>query len=185
SQGDLVRVSELQQQIYALTQDSRSVTSFYSDLKTLWEELEIYLPIPTCTCHVRCTCDAMRAARNHHLLQAMRFLTGLNDSFNVVKSQILLLDPLRSMTKIFSMVLQFERQNCSIHLDDSKALVNASDGKNGSGRSGPSSSGSKRYCTYCHKSNHFVDNCFKKHGVPPHMMKHYQGSAHSAATERG
>jgi hypothetical protein len=35
SQGDLVRVSELQQEIYALTQDSDSVTSFYSKLKTL------------------------------------------------------------------------------------------------------------------------------------------------------
>ncbi|MCI61968.1 retrovirus-related pol polyprotein from transposon TNT 1-94, partial [Trifolium medium] len=33
----------------------------------------------------------------------MRFLTGLSDSFHVVKSQILLLDPLPSMTKIFSM----------------------------------------------------------------------------------
>jgi hypothetical protein len=120
SRGDLVRVSELQQEIYALTQESRSVTSFYSDLKTLWEELEIYMPIPTCTCFNRCSCDAMRVARNnHHLLHAMRFLTGLNDSFNVVRSQILLLDPLPSMTKIFSMVLQFERQNCPINLDDS------------------------------------------------------------------
>jgi hypothetical protein len=177
SQGDLVRVSELQQEIYALTQDSRSVTSFYSDLKTLWEELEIYMPIPTCTCPVRCVCEVMRIARhNHHLLHAMRFLTGLNDSFNVVKSQILLLDPLPSMTKIFSMVLQFERQNCSSNLDDSKALINASDGRShgsNSGRSGSSSSNSKRYCTYCHKSNHFVEDCFKKNGVPPHMMKSY------------
>ncbi|GAU48591.1 hypothetical protein TSUD_405820 [Trifolium subterraneum] len=85
SQGDLVRVSELQQEIYALTQDSRSVTSFYSDLKSLWEELEIYMPIPVCTCHIRCSCDAMRVARNnHHILHAMRFLTDLNDNFNVV-----------------------------------------------------------------------------------------------------
>jgi hypothetical protein len=56
SHGDLVRVSELQQEIYALTQDSRSVTAFYSDLKTLWEELEIYMHIPNCTCPLRCFC---------------------------------------------------------------------------------------------------------------------------------
>ncbi|MCI37994.1 flavonol sulfotransferase-like protein [Trifolium medium] len=72
----------------------------------------------------------MRIARNnHHMLHVMRFLTGLNDEFSVVKSQILILDPLPSMTKIFSMVLQFERQNCAPNLDDSKALVNASAGK--------------------------------------------------------
>jgi hypothetical protein len=42
SQGDLIRISELQQEIYALQQDSRSVIQFYSDLKVLWEELELY-----------------------------------------------------------------------------------------------------------------------------------------------
>jgi hypothetical protein len=37
SQGDLVRIAELQQEIYALKQESRSVTEFYSTLKLLWE----------------------------------------------------------------------------------------------------------------------------------------------------
>jgi hypothetical protein len=57
----------------------------------------------------------------------MRFITGLNDSFNIVKTQILLMDPLPPMTKIFSMVVQFERQHSSVpNLDESNALVNAS-----------------------------------------------------------
>jgi hypothetical protein len=187
SHGDLVRVSELQQEIYALTQDSRSVTSFYSDLKVLWEELEIYMPIPNCTCPIRCSCNAMRTARkNYHILHAMRFLTGLNADFNVVKSQILMLDPLPPMSKIFSMVLQYERQNCPSILADSKALVNASDGKAFThGRSSSTASGSKRQCSYCHKPNHTVENCFKKHGVPPHMMRNYSGSANHSSADGG
>lgn len=186
SQGDLVRVSEIQQEIYALTQGTRSVTTFYSDLKALWEELEIYMPIPNCTCHHRCSCDAMRLARrHHHTLHVMRFLTGLNDEFNAVKSQILLIEPLPSITKIFSMVIQFERQNCVPNLDDSKALVNASTSKSQGSANGRSNSGSKRYCTYCHKTNHFVENCFQKHGVPPHMMKNHSGSAHHSAVDGG
>lgn len=32
-QGDLFRVSELQQEIYALKQDSKSVTDFFQNLK--------------------------------------------------------------------------------------------------------------------------------------------------------
>jgi hypothetical protein len=131
----------------------------------------------------------MRVARdNHRLLHVMRFLTGLNDNFNTVKSQILLLDPLPSITKIFSMVLQFERQNVSPILDDSKALVNASDSRShgyGNGKSNSYASGSNRKCTYCHKSNHVVENCFKKHGVPPHMVKQYPSYAHNAALEGG
>ncbi|CAJ2659476.1 unnamed protein product [Trifolium pratense] len=75
SQGDLVRISELRQEICALRQETRSVTDFYSDLKTLWEELELYFPIPACTCHHRCSCEAMRSARrNHSLLQTIRFI---------------------------------------------------------------------------------------------------------------
>jgi len=43
------------------------------------------MPIPVCTCRNRCPCDAMCTARNnHHLLKAIRFLTGLNDNFDVV-----------------------------------------------------------------------------------------------------
>ena len=46
SQGDLIRISELQQEIYGLRQGSFSVIEFYSKLKILWEELETYMPIP-------------------------------------------------------------------------------------------------------------------------------------------
>ncbi|MCI40274.1 flavonol sulfotransferase-like protein, partial [Trifolium medium] len=35
SQGDLIRISELQQEIYAMKQGTRSVTDFYSALKVL------------------------------------------------------------------------------------------------------------------------------------------------------
>ncbi|MCH87804.1 hypothetical protein A2U01_0008684 [Trifolium medium] len=40
SQGDLVRISELMQEIYGLKQESKTVTEFYSELKIPWEELE-------------------------------------------------------------------------------------------------------------------------------------------------
>jgi hypothetical protein len=126
SQADLVRISEIQQEIYALKQDSKYVTEFYSDLKLLWEELEIYMPMPSCSCVVRCSCESMCAARaNHTLLYIVRFLTDLNDSFAVVKSQILLMDPLPPMNRVFSMVLQHERQFVPSALEDSKILLNA------------------------------------------------------------
>lgn len=80
SQGDLIRISELQQEIYNLKQETKSVTDFFSDLKILWEELDLYLPLPTCTCRIKCTYEAMRSARSHHqLLQIIRFLTSLNE----------------------------------------------------------------------------------------------------------
>ncbi|GAU44958.1 hypothetical protein TSUD_28930 [Trifolium subterraneum] len=166
SQGDLIRISELQREIYDLKQENRSVTEFYSKLKLLWEELELYLPIPTCTCRVRCSCEAMRDARhNHVVLHTIRFLTGLNENFSVVKSQILLMEPLPTLNKVFSMVIQHERQGHFPLVDESKISVNATK------YSKPSGSKTSRGCSYCGKDNHVVENCFKKYGVPPHMKK--------------
>jgi hypothetical protein len=177
SQGDLVRIAELQQEIYALKQDSRSVTEFHSTLKILWEELELYFPIPACTCRAQCSCEAMRSARtNHTLLHVIRFLTGLNDNFAVVKSQILLLDPLPPLNKVFSMVLQHERQGGFAPSDDSPISINAARFK-GNG----SKSSSNRVCTFCGRDNHTVDTCFKKHGLPPHL----RGKASASAAIEG
>jgi hypothetical protein len=179
AQSDLVRISELQQEIYALKQESRTVTEFYSALKLLWEELEIYLPMPNCRCRIRCTCEAMRAARaNHSLLHIVRFLTSLNDEFSVVKSQVLLIDPLPPLNKVFSMVLQHERQGNFYPSDESKALLNAARSKGF-----PSSKASVCICTLCGKDNHIVENCFKKYRIPPHMKRN--SNAHNAAIEGG
>jgi len=41
----------------------------------------------------------------------MQFLTGLNESFSVVKTQILLMDPLPPINKVYSLVVQEESQN--------------------------------------------------------------------------
>jgi hypothetical protein len=165
SQGDLIRISELQQEIYSLQQESKTVTEYFSSLKLLWEELEIYLPMPACSCVVRCSCASMRLARaNHSLLYIIRFLTGLNDNFSMVKSQILLMDPLPPLNKVFSMVIQHERQGNFPSSDESKILLNAAKSK------GNSKAGA-RVCTYCGRDNHTVDNCYKKHGLPPHLRK--------------
>jgi hypothetical protein len=103
----IVRIAKLQQEIYALKQDSRTVTKFYSDLKLLWEELEIYLHIPNSSCRILCTCDAMHSAHhNDFLLYVIRFLTCLNGHFVMVKSYILLMGPLPPLNKVFSMVLR-------------------------------------------------------------------------------
>lgn len=80
------------------------VTEFYSKLKLLGEELKIYMMVPTCSCRVHCSCDAMRNAHdNYYLLHVIRFLTGLNGIFVVLKSKILLINLFFLVNKIFFM----------------------------------------------------------------------------------
>lgn len=55
----------------------------------------------------------------------LAFLMGLNESFSQVRSQILLIDPLAAINKVFSMVIQEERQR---QLGAQSAPVYPSDG---------------------------------------------------------
>jgi hypothetical protein len=61
----------------------------------------------------------------------MQFLTGLNDQFSVVRTQVLLLDPLPSLNKVYSLVVQEESNHASLTSlsvsEDSSVQINASD----------------------------------------------------------
>jgi hypothetical protein len=46
----------------------------------------------------------------YHQDYIFQFLMGLNDTFSQVRGQILLINPLPSINKVFSLVLQEERQ---------------------------------------------------------------------------
>jgi len=115
----------------------------------------------------------MRSARAHRMEdQGIRFLTGLNDNFNVINSQVLLLDPLHSINKVYSLVVQEESNNCTLSLpsisEDSSILVNATDSKKqyGHGKSFVGSKNNSKFCTFCKRTNHTVEFCYQKHGYP-------------------
>lgn len=79
--------------------------STFTDLKTLWEELESLTPIPTCSCNSTCTYNLTQYMQLFKELEyVICFLKGLNVSYNAVKTQILMLDPLPSISKAFAMV---------------------------------------------------------------------------------
>jgi hypothetical protein len=46
----------------------------------------------------------------------IQFLTGLNDQFSVVKTQMLLMDPLPSINKVYSLVMQESNDGFIHHL---------------------------------------------------------------------
>ncbi|XP_058755070.1 uncharacterized protein LOC131628223 [Vicia villosa] len=142
AQGDLVRISELQQEIYSLKQNNRTVTNFFLNSRFFGKNLKY---------------------------------------FNVVKSQILFLDPLPTLNKFFSMVIQHERQTTPIPApvdEESKVLINTADQ-----RKPPFKKYRQKVCTFYGKLGHTVDTCYRKHGVPPHLQRNSNSNAHNASTE--
>ena len=53
SQSDLLRIAELQEEIYGLKQGSQTVTDYFTSLKSIWEELDNYRPMASCTCSAK------------------------------------------------------------------------------------------------------------------------------------
>ncbi|KAG8636045.1 hypothetical protein MANES_16G093766v8 [Manihot esculenta] len=84
-----------QEEMYSFKQGDLSVTDYLTRMKLLWDELDNFRPIPQCT---------------YANPYKIRFLKGLNDQFSYVRSQIMLIDPLPSINKVFSLVVQQERQ---------------------------------------------------------------------------
>lgn len=73
------RIFELQQKIISVSQGQDSVTIYYSKLKGLWDELNVFSPIPHCTCDSNKTLEGCRDRD-----RTMQFLMGLNKSYTTV-----------------------------------------------------------------------------------------------------
>ncbi|KAK4269822.1 hypothetical protein QN277_022931 [Acacia crassicarpa] len=179
--SDLFRVTELQDEIYAFRQGDLSISEYYTKLKIFWDEYMILCPITRCSCNFICPCATY--LDNDYTLW---FLKGLNDRFAPVKSQIMLLEPLPSVHKVFSLLLQQEREMISppgatepvilFNKGPQRHPSNASSSGFNSRSSGSVGSNSTKFCTYCNRPRHTIDTCYRKHGFPPGFKFRGQGS---------
>ena len=95
AQGNGPRIFELKREICSLTQEDLTINGYYTKFKSLWQEFPEYR---TCSCgHQAKEC-------------VMSFLMGLNDTYASVRGHILLMDPVPSLSKVFSLLLQDEKQ---------------------------------------------------------------------------
>lgn len=104
----------------------------------------------------------------------MQFLMGLNDVYDLIRDQILLIKPMPFVSKAYSMVLRVEKEVLSATaLEQSAHYVNSGGNYNykntgGFGNLRNSSSNQKGdlFCDFCKKDNHTRETCFKLHGEP-------------------
>ena len=139
-----------------------TVIEYYTKFK-LWDQLLNYEPF------LECSCGAMKILSNsHNKAYVLRFLMGLNDNFEIVRSQILMSNPFPSMSKVYSLVLQEESHKNIGHggsgssQSDTMAMYANSKGNskwNGK-REGP-------FCTHYNMPGHTIEKCYKLHGYPP------------------
>ncbi|KAK4408085.1 Retrovirus-related Pol polyprotein from transposon RE2 [Sesamum angolense] len=177
-------VYQLQRAIASITQGSHTIVEYFNNLTALWDELECLKPPKTCTCG-QCTCGFTRiTAEEENLTKLVQFLMGLDDSYDNIRNQILVMDPFPSVNKAYSMVLRVERQRMvNTQTGDSAENValqtkwldnrgnngsrNGSQNLNRGGFRGKIMTDKRsQVCGNCGRTGHTKDTCFKLHGVP-------------------
>ncbi|KAL4322072.1 hypothetical protein AHAS_Ahas14G0173900 [Arachis hypogaea] len=92
---------------FASRQGDLTVTTYYTKLKTIWEELDNYHLILICSrCVVECRCEVSIMRGYSEESRVVRFLRGLSDQYSTVRSQIMLMKPLPRIEFVFSSLLQ-------------------------------------------------------------------------------
>ncbi|XP_073225543.1 uncharacterized protein [Cicer arietinum] len=175
TQGNHFRFSDLLRDLHSIKQGEHSLSSYFTDLKILWDELEDLRPTPSCTCPIPCSCKLNTTVRDFkHEEYISYFLKGLNENYNNVRTQILFMDHLPSISKVYYLVVQQDLVPNSTHNPPDTVVAfnintpNNSNQGRGCGRGQPRPS---MFCTHCHKNNHTVDTCYFKHGFPPGYRK--------------
>lgn len=103
---------------------------------------------------------------------------GLNESYTQIRGQILLMDPIPSISKVFSLISQEERQrSVGQHLDhknNSESMAFAVKGNRNNNQFirrernyKKDSTRERPYCNHCNIQGHTKDRCYKLHGYPP------------------
>ncbi|KAL5538181.1 hypothetical protein UlMin_044629 [Ulmus minor] len=152
-------------------QGQNFVSIYFTKLKSVWEELSNYRP--NCSCG-KCTCGGVKLLNSHYQMEhIMSFLMGLHDSFSQIRGQLLLMDPLPPINKVFSLISQEEHQRkvgTQLHSSsDSTSAVAFAVRNNDPKRTRNYRSQKKErpFCTHCQYHGHTIEKCYKLHGYPP------------------
>ncbi|KAA8521095.1 hypothetical protein F0562_011752 [Nyssa sinensis] len=154
------RIFHLKKTLAGLHQDQDPVSVYFGKLKAIWDELNLFDPLLDCTCgQLKILSD------RYHRDCVIQFLMGLNDSYTNSCDQIMLLDPLLSIGKVFSLIQQQEHQHIMLNTNPSPDSMALAVKKFYPTSKPPNKSGQTQkprpYCTHCHLSGHTLETCFK------------------------
>ncbi|XP_027180646.1 uncharacterized protein LOC113779297 [Coffea eugenioides] len=148
--GDAALIYEIKTKISATKQGNLSVTQYANLLQNLWQELDQYRCV-----QMVCSEDAATLKSFIEKDRVYDFLAGLNVEFDQVRIQILGKERLSSLNETISLI-RAEENRREVMLEP-KTLE-------GSAMISTKSNKDTIWCTYCKKSSHTRDDCFKLHG---------------------
>ncbi|KAF3772155.1 hypothetical protein EJ110_NYTH58588 [Nymphaea thermarum] len=152
-----IRTYQLMKTVYGLRQGNLSVADYYGALKAKWEDLDYYSDI---TWH--CPQDQALYVAKEWENRVFLFLTGLNDEFEGVRSQIPNSGEVSSIEDVYSRV-EAEEQRRLVTTEGKRDLMLYNERFALVSRGPGSTTRSLRKCTHSKKTGHTVDFCWDLH----------------------
>uniref|UniRef100_A0A6N2KIH2 Retrotransposon Copia-like N-terminal domain-containing protein n=1 Tax=Salix viminalis TaxID=40686 RepID=A0A6N2KIH2_SALVM len=170
SQGNFSHHYQIQRSIVELQQNQDSIFTYYTKLKTLWDELKMSSPV------IQCSCGGMKQlTNNEEKMRLSQFLMGLNESYSAIRGQIMLMQSLPTVKKAYSLLCEEKKQrgmaehkiNEQVHAMNVKRTGSVPQNRKWMPGSSTNQGPRKRlHCTYCEGTTYTVDKCFYLIGFP-------------------
>ncbi|KAG7554602.1 Retrotransposon Copia-like N-terminal [Arabidopsis suecica] len=166
--SNLPRTFNLTQEIQDLRQGAMSLSEYYTKLKTLWGNLEsTEEPDDPCVCG-----KATRLQLKAERAKIVKFLAGLNDSYSIIRRQIIMKKVLPTLAEVYNILDQDDSQKgfSNVVAPPTAFQVSAieSSGQDPTVcyvQNGPNKG--RPICSFCNRVGHIAERCYKKHGFPP------------------
>ncbi|XP_070675510.1 uncharacterized protein [Malus domestica] len=146
SQQNTPTIYQIHKQIASLSQGSMTVSTYFTELKHLWTQLDAYEDPIICN-----LMDKHHEQREKYRL--MQFLMGLNDVHDTVRTSILMMTPLPNIHQAYSFVSNHEQQR---QLSSEQRNQLPSDNFS---LAAAAQTRSDQRCDHCNREGHTIDNC--------------------------
>ncbi|XP_075101950.1 uncharacterized protein LOC142177367 [Nicotiana tabacum] len=163
---------QLQRELSSTFQGSSDIATYFTKMRSLWDELNSAYVGPSCSCGA-----LPKFIKDQHLFQ---FLSGLNESYSTAKSSIIMMLPYPSISKVYSLLQQDESQkethpvppgfsldSTSFSTPSTQFQPNKQFSQRVNFDSKKPQSSSSVSCKYYKKSGHNIEKCQRLYGFPP------------------
>ncbi|XP_074283966.1 uncharacterized protein LOC141608519 [Silene latifolia] len=170
---------QLKKDLKKISQGNDSVAEYFTKLKRFWDDIDELEVIPECNCGAmsKCSCNLYKKLFDMAQMEkVMSFLMGLSDIYEYPRSNMLAMDSIPPLNKVYSIIQQIESQKMLSNIVNSSQDNNAMHASKSSGktpwnvwkRADKDKDDAKtkvddRWCHHCKKKGHLPDACFVKY----------------------
>ncbi|KAK3021290.1 hypothetical protein RJ639_047281 [Escallonia herrerae] len=149
SQKNTPAIYQIQKSLASFSQGTITISTYFTKLKGLWDELDTYRALPTCN-----QMKAHDEQREEDRL--MQFLMGLHDTHNIVRTNILMMSPLPNVRQAYSLVIQEETQRQMTPESTENFSIATAIQRRGNNFSNKSKD---KHCEHCNREDHTIESC--------------------------